>query len=121
MILRPPRATRTSTLLPDTTRVRSRRAVFLQAFDGELQRDPCARNRRGAGAAIGLDDVAVERDLTFAKRLEIDDRAQAAADQPLDRSEEPTSELQSLMRHSYAVFCLKKNNTANNHLYIHNY
>src|SRR3546814_5675549 len=61
-----------------------RRAVFLQAFDGELQRDPCARNRRGAGAAIGLDDVAVERDLTFAKRLEIDDRAQAAADQPLD-------------------------------------
>src|SRR3546814_11284371 len=62
-----------------------RRAVFLQAFDGELQRDPCARNRRGAGAAIGLDDVAVERDLTFAKRLEIDDRAQAAADQPLDR------------------------------------
>src|SRR3546814_4878489 len=35
----------------------------------------------------------------------------AAARQPLPRSEEHTSELQSLMRISYAVFCLKKKNT----------
>src|SRR3546814_10183766 len=34
-------------------------------------------------------------------------------DQPMERSEEHTSELQSLMRISYAVFCLKKKNTTN--------
>src|SRR3546814_4790644 len=34
--------------------------------------------------------------------------------QVLKRSEEHTSELQSLMRNSYAVFCLKKKNTTNN-------
>src|SRR3546814_3322869 len=35
----------------------------------------------------------------------------APTDTPAERSEEHTSELQSLMRISYAVFCLKKNNT----------
>src|SRR3546814_10449024 len=39
----------------------------------------------------------------------------------LDRSEEHTSELQSLMRISYAVFCLKKNTTTNNTPHHHNY
>src|SRR3546814_3561150 len=38
-----------------------------------------------------------------------------------DRSEEHTSELQSLMRISYAVFCLKKNNTTKTHKTIHYY
>src|SRR3546814_2305095 len=46
-----------------------------------------------------------------------EDRAKLAADQGQIRSEEHTSELQSLMRNSYAVFCLKKNMT--NILYQH--
>ena len=49
-----------------------------------MQRDPRAGNRRRARSAIGLDDVTVEGDLTFAKRLEIYDRAQTASDQALD-------------------------------------
>src|SRR3546814_14471085 len=56
----------------------------LQLFDRELQRHPCAGNGGGAGAAIGLDHVAVDRDLPLTKRFKIDDGAQRAADQPLD-------------------------------------
>src|SRR3546814_19985036 len=43
----------------------------------------CAENGGGAGAAIGLDHVAVDRDLPLTKRFKIDDGAQRAADQPL--------------------------------------
>ena len=56
--------------------------VFIQA--SIVQRDPAAGDRRGARAAVGLDDVAVDGDLPLAERLEIDDGAQRAADQPLD-------------------------------------
>ena len=55
-----------------------------QAVDREPQRHPGAGNGGGAGAAVGLDDVAIERDLALAERFEIDDGAQRAADQPLD-------------------------------------
>ena len=40
-----------------------------------MQRHPGAGDRGRAGAAIGLDHVAIDRDLPFAERLEIDDRA----------------------------------------------
>src|SRR3546814_1096142 len=73
-----------------------------------------------------------ERLTTFMRRSEPEDREdikavlEAAHDrQVLDgdsyamRSEEHTSELQSLMRISYAVFCLKKKNTHNTNLYSH--
>src|SRR3984957_1257040 len=49
-----------------------------------VERDPGAGDRRGAGAAVGLDDVAVDGDLALAERLEVAHRAQAAPDQPLD-------------------------------------
>ena len=49
-----------------------------------MQRDPGAGDRGGAGAAVGLDHVAVERDLALAERLQVDHGAQRAADQPLD-------------------------------------
>ena len=49
-----------------------------------MQRHPAAGDRGRAGAAVGLDDVAVDGDLALAERLEVDDGAQAAADQPLD-------------------------------------
>src|SRR3546814_1406542 len=108
MLLRPPSSTRTDTLFPYTTLFRSQRAACrrcgarprrqrLRPSDGRVAaRAPDARRRRrrprrrGAGTD-DLDIVGVED-------------AHAGA----DRSEEHTSELQSLMRISYAVFCLKK-------------
>src|SRR6202140_1572968 len=55
-------------------------------YPGEavVERDPGAGDRRGAGAAVGLDDVAIDGDLALAERLEIDHRAQTAPNQPLD-------------------------------------
>ena len=48
------------------------------------KRDPGAGDRGRARAAIGLQHVAIERDLALAQRLQIGDGAQAAADQALD-------------------------------------
>src|SRR3546814_15168011 len=83
MIRRPPRSTRTDTLFPYTTLFRSiEYAAKLIVYVRQL-----AERMRDLEA----------RDYTF--------------DVPFTRSEEHTSELQSLMRISYAVFCLKKKNT----------
>src|SRR3546814_1608185 len=84
MIRRPPRSTRTDTLFPYTTLFRSRRAQL--------------RRPRRPGAA-----VAAAAGPGAAQELPAEDRCVAR-----HRSEEHTSELQSLMRISYAVFCLKK-------------
>src|SRR3546814_2515682 len=83
MIRRPPRSTRTDTLFPYTTLFRSHAVVVA---DGP----PCQGTCTGRGhlEAVASGNAA--------------DRAAIA------RSEEHTSELQSLMRNSYAVFCLKK-------------
>src|SRR3546814_14695965 len=90
---RPPRSTRTDTLFPYTTLFRSCRAA---AGDGALLHRQCGD---------ALFDIGEAR--AFRRR-----RAIAAAPAPAGggcgRSEEHTSELQSLMRISYAVFCLKK-------------
>src|SRR3546814_9174608 len=85
MIRRPPRSTRTDTLFPYTTLFRSHRR------DGQRSAASHSRRRRSraeSGRAASCRHPSV----------------------PLggDRSEEHTSELQSLMRISYAVFCLKK-------------
>src|SRR3546814_13646691 len=82
MIRLPPRSTRTDTLFPYTTLFRSRIAIFL----------PIDAVR---GIAVNLEPAEIQ-----ARRLRIDP--------VVARSEEHTSELQSLMRISYAVFCLKK-------------
>src|SRR3546814_7309963 len=87
MIRRPPRSTRTDTLFPYTTLFRS--GVGTESAD-------CGR-LAGAGG-----------------RGEQPLRARAPDPAGSGRSEEHTSELQSLMRISYAVFCLKKNNYKNN-------
>src|SRR3546814_11575974 len=86
MIRRPPRSTRTDTLFPYTTLFRS------------LGEQLPARQR-----AAGVRHPGVER--------RPDEPAGTAA-HPV-RSEEHTSELQSLMRISYAVFCLKKKKNKN--------
>src|SRR3546814_2817108 len=92
MIPRPPRSTRTDTLFPYTTLFRS--AV------GD-QRRACAR-RPGAAGRIGEFSFEIRQflDLGVAARQRLGPKR--------GRSEEHTSELQSLMRISYAVFCLKK-------------
>src|SRR3546814_9782685 len=104
MIRRPPRSTRTDTLLPDTTLFRSLALLAFQRLHqrGFLAADVGARAKRVVDVDV---DAAAE-----------DVRAQPAVGVGLCggffqvRSEEHTSELQSLMRISYAVFCLKKKN-----------
>src|SRR3546814_1083832 len=86
MIRRPPRSTRTDTLLPYTTLFRS---LDLDTLAGALL------------AAVEAAD-ANEKDAWRSRGAAFLSFASAA------RSEEHTSELQSLMRISYAVFCLKK-------------
>src|SRR3546814_5720031 len=91
MIRRPPRSTRTDTLFPYTTLFRSQHQPGSRARD----RAPASPTRHG-----GADRDRLHR---YGSRLE---RPQGRARD--ERSEEHTSELQSLMRISYAVFCLKK-------------
>src|SRR3546814_2428510 len=124
MIRRPPRSTRTDTLFPYTTLFRSEQPRLVEPQGGEACRataDPgehleiCQRPVTG--------DPALEReraDETFRVQgrghglrrspvglVERQPRQPERTTEPVDRSEEHTSELQSLMRSSYAVFCLK--------------
>src|SRR3546814_5261097 len=85
MIRRPPRSTRTDTLFPYTTLFRS-----------ESGARPARHPRRARAARPPRN--AASRDPPRQTRRAVQDH----------RSEEHTSELQSLMRISYAVFCLKK-------------
>src|SRR3546814_14179548 len=86
MIRRPPRSTRTDTLFPYTTLFRSALKAKDLIRDGRyaLHSNPGEHTMEGGDAKI----AGIAR----------------------ERSEEHTSELQSLMRISYAVFCLKKKN-----------
>src|SRR3546814_4387936 len=102
---RTPRSTRTDTLFPHTTLFRSARPRD-RAIGGEAQLD-LLRQVEGdvrAGQEIIIAALgAVDEQLA----VRIGVHAIAVAGR-VDRSEEHTSELQSLMRISYAVFCLKK-------------
>src|SRR3546814_13011607 len=97
MIRRPPRSTRTDTLFPYTTLFRSRRPDLGRI---SLRRDlPESR----------LPDLDLH-DLAADPRRGHPVAHSRPADRDAERSEEHTSELQSLMRTSYAVLCLKKKN-----------
>src|SRR3546814_1251178 len=104
IIRRPPRSTRTDTLFPYTTLFRSRRDRRLRAPAFPVSWCLLRAWRRCAGAAgvvvgrTGLGAAAGRAGGELRQRIRVG-RA---------RSEEHTSELQSLMRISYAVFCLKK-------------
>src|SRR3546814_3083078 len=87
MLRRPPRSTRTDTLFPYTT-------LFRSPLVG---RERCARQPAGEAGERASDRIQ-----------HVDERGVAAGRLGEPRSEEHTSELQSLMRISYAVFCLKK-------------
>src|SRR3546814_1659794 len=97
MIRRPPRSTRTDTLFPYTTLFRSPDGLFLWPA--------------GSGFKIEL-EAAVDTLHLYLHDDVVDEVASslgcAGPGARLERSEEHTSELQSLMRISYAVFCLKK-------------
>src|SRR3546814_5754230 len=111
MIRRPPRSTRTDTLFPYTTLFRS------AAFACRHREEPASGERSLSGG--------VQAQIREAGKMQSQPRfghdyqhivagfpcrCNGAA-RPRSRSEEHTSELQSLMRISYAVFCLKKKNT----------
>src|SRR3546814_5144839 len=95
MIRRPPRSTRTDTLFPYTTLFRSAATVWLRVGNT-------------------LVTQAVRRPFSAMPKV-----ARKPAP-PAPRSEEHTSELQSLMRISYAVFCLKKKKEPAHDLHTYN-
>src|SRR3546814_2155055 len=119
MIRRPPRSTRTDTLFPYTTLFRSnpvKTGVRNRAID---------YSRSYFLIAVMVDGVLqwrmVPRPSPWVLKEKVDAAKARATKQTVavsnvKRSEEHTSELQSLMRTSYAVFCLKKKNTLH---YIH--
>src|SRR3546814_9958163 len=101
MLRLPPRSTRTDTLLPDTTLFRSQhRRVQLHPAAALPRRDARDRGEHPHGEGVGEGAQVGRRHGDGA----------GAALRAHRRSEEHTSELQSLMRTSYAVFCLKKKN-----------
>src|SRR3546814_1256916 len=128
MIRRPPRSTRTDTLFPYTTLFRSggagcvglcfrhvaaaRRLFAPRRGDAVSRRERAvaarAGARRGGGARQSGAGIAAA-----GRRRRRRGHARAGETLYARRSEEHTSELQSLMRISYAVFCLKKKNTQN--------
>src|SRR3546814_5731891 len=101
MNLRPTRSTSTDTLFPYTSLFRSLRLELGDAGVYALE-DGAHAQPMAQGADLILRDAAGHGLDRFV------DQARTARDAPLHRSEEHTSELQSLMRNSYAVFCLKK-------------
>src|SRR3546814_1412572 len=101
MIRRPPRSTRTDTLFPYTTLFRSVDQDAVHARD-RAGGEPDQRIADVADRAVGHQAL----DVGLADRGERAQGHGGDGDEP--RSEEHTSELQSLMRISYAVFCLKK-------------
>src|SRR3546814_5451005 len=132
MLRRPPRSTRTDTLFPYTTLFRSVRAQprgdrRLHRRDrsregGARMTEAAAAVVREPGGAFTLETIEVEAPRAGEVRVEIAGVGLCHTDlifrdQFAPRSEEHTSELQSLMRISYAVFCLKKkiNSSANSH------
>src|SRR3546814_4720951 len=98
MIRRPPRSTRPEPLFPDTTLFRAEAAARLQFLDQH------ALVQRGTDQREVVGDAELHRVVQRRRRILQADGAKKF----LFRSEEHTSELQSLMRISYAVFCLKK-------------
>src|SRR3546814_6498994 len=118
MIRRPPRSTRTDTLFPYTTLFRSRASPVPQISTGlnEIVREfkPTAASDgkpSSVGAGFGRSDCGPgpsSQSRSHTERLELGDEIVARA-----RSEAHTSELQSLMRISFAVFLLNNTNIDN--------
>src|SRR3546814_3313157 len=127
----PPRSTLTDTLFPYTTLFRSRPgSVHGPAFPYTILCNSLHRSQQPMSSIeervkkivveqLGVKEEEVSNSASFVDDLGADSldtvELVMALDEEFERSEEHTSELQSLMRISYAVFCLKKNNTQNTH------
>src|SRR3546814_3974868 len=103
---RPPKSTRTDTRFPYTTLCRSERAEQEDHRQARRHRQQDAEADEQPGGAAQV--VAHQRPGGIAELPQDLPSAAGCPDIPAERSEEHTSELQSLMRISYAVFCLKK-------------
>src|SRR3546814_2799144 len=112
MVRRPPRATRTDTLFPYTTLFRSASAPAP---------GPAAKPNHHPKSAPRPDRRDRDPKPFQASVAPRETPLHQAPDAPPRRSEEHTSELQSLMRISYAVFCLKKKNTTITHAILKNH
>src|SRR3546814_3397244 len=123
---RPPRSTRTDTLFPYTTLFRSPvRIAILTISDSRIAADDRSGDKLAqlltaaghilAARALIRDetDLIVSRLLGWIDDPEVDVVITTGGTGLTGRSEEHTSELQSLMRISYAVFCLKKKKNEN--------
>src|SRR3546814_5514270 len=110
MIRRPPRSTRTDTLFPYTTLFRSAREAMAHPLHGPYG--------LMFSLLVGILLNVPVRALEFLSAIPPSPSIQPLWLKTLSglslRSEEHTSELQSLMRISYAVFCLKKKTTTKN-------
>src|SRR3546814_7123524 len=107
MTRRPPRSTRTDTLFPYTTLFLSTQSS--DTVDRQNQTTTGSTTQTGTTTTL---DQGIQDQLSSALSSllgGINNESSSAI-----RSEEHTSELQSLMRISYAVFCLKKKNQTNN-------
>src|SRR3546814_6089501 len=107
MIRRPPRSTRTDTLFPYTTLFRSQAGFHRWPPAGAGRPGPAFRQGHPPRRLDPLGTARRHGELA-GPRASPRDRQESPDDTGGDRSEEHTSELQSLMRISYAVFCLKK-------------
>src|SRR3546814_2395732 len=116
MVRRPPRSTRTGTLLPYTTLFRSAKAWIARLLALDTKGDPALAEAqallrkwdwnldgKGKGDALALMVLRPANGSHYQRRPNPDPRQVLR-----ERPEEHTSELQSLMRISYAVFCLQK-------------
>src|SRR3546814_2597241 len=114
MIRRPPRSTRTDTLFPYTTLFRS---LYNDLFVSNQAEARCVECRTRVTTSLAMNGMNNPAGVISVRRSPMLDPRQRG------RSEEHTSELQSLMRISYAVFCLKKkktmNKTNNNCTFLH--
>src|SRR3546814_5247385 len=119
---RPPKSTRTDTLFPYTTLFRSatrreaqREGNALAARMGELQAEANRLNALGERLTrigqLGDGEFDFDKPVGIGGEGPVRDMAAGTLRSGMGRSEEHTSELQSLMRISYAVFCLKNKRT----------
>src|SRR3546814_5501738 len=108
MILRPPRSTRTDTRFPYTALFRSYSKIALVPYSAAVNVGDYAEDVRGS-YTNGTCEEPTCRYFKF-RNMNWDWRTHEIST-CVTRSEEHTSELQSLMRNSYAVFCLKKKTT----------
>src|SRR3546814_4371798 len=119
MIRRPPRSTRTYTLVPYTTLFRSDRHPARGSGLDDVPLDAGAALLEALVHARPLDRAQGGQTGCHRERIPGERAGLIHAAERRHRSEEHTSELQSLMRISYAVFCLKKKKQPKQHIDIH--